>query len=195
MKRKNNCKSHSLLRRICAGSAAVFLSLALSTPLLLPRSEPIISGASTVALSRLGSSGAEVKSIQKALKNAGIYKGGVDGIYGNETRKAVVQFQKNCGLSADGIAGKKTLLYLGITQGGSSSGSSSSQYSNADIALIARVISGESRGEPYEGQVAVGAVILNRIQSSSFPDTVSGVVYQKGAFSCINDSKDRKSGV
>ena len=140
---------------------------------------------SVFALSRLGSSGSEVKQIQQKLKSLGYYKGSVDGIYGTQTKKAVTSFQRNCGITADGICGKTTLLYLGITNSG---GTGSGSYSNSYVELLAKVISAEARGESYEGQVAVGAVILNRVAHPSFPDTLSGVVYQKGAFSCVNDS-------
>ncbi|MDD6729139.1 MAG: spore cortex-lytic enzyme [Eubacteriales bacterium] len=140
---------------------------------------------STYAVSRLGSTGSEVKSIQQKLASLGYYKGSVDGIYGNATKSAVTAFQRNCGITADGICGKTTLLYLGLG-GGSSAGST--QYSSADVELLAKVISAEARGESYEGQVAVGAVILNRVKHPSFPDSISGVVYQNGAFSCVNDS-------
>lgn len=141
---------------------------------------------SSPTLSRLGSRGEEVRQVQTKLKSLGLYTGSVDGIYGTGTQKAVRQFQKNCGLTVDGIAGPKTLLYLGITSGSSSS--SSGGYSSSDIYLLAKVIGAESRGESYTGQVAVGAVVLNRVRHSSFPDTISGVVYQSGAFSCVNDS-------
>ena len=141
---------------------------------------------SVYAVARQGSTGNEVKNIQKKLKELGYYKGEVDGIYGSKTKSAVISFQKNCGLTADGICGKTTLLYLGL--GNSSSSGGSGSYSDADIELLAKVISAEARGESYEGQVAVGAVILNRVAHPSFPDSLSGVVYQKGAFSCVNDS-------
>ena len=141
---------------------------------------------SVYAVARQGSTGNEVKNIQKKLKELGYYKGEIDGIYGSKTKSAVISFQKNCGLTADGICGKTTLLYLGL--GNSSSGGGSGSYSDADIELLAKVISAEARGESYEGQVAVGAVILNRVAHPSFPDSLSGVVYQKGAFSCVNDS-------
>ena len=141
---------------------------------------------SVYAVARQGSTGNEVKSIQKKLKELGYYKGEIDGIYGSKTKSAVISFQKNCGLTADGICGKTTLLYLGL--GNSSSGGGTGSYSDADIELLAKVISAEARGESYEGQVAVGAVILNRVAHPSFPDSLSGVVYQKGAFSCVNDS-------
>lgn len=132
-------------------------------------------------LSTIGSRGSEVRNIQKKLKQLGYYNGSIDGIYGSNTQKAVISFQKNCGLKADGIAGPKTLLYLGL-------GSSTSGYSSNDKYLLAKVIEGESRGESYIGQVAVGAVILNRVDHSSFPDSISGVVYQSGAFDCVYDS-------
>ncbi len=139
---------------------------------------------SVTVLSKLGSQGEEVRQVQKKLKSLGFYSGAVDGIYGTKTKNAVLSFQRSCGLAADGIAGPKTLLYLGLD----SSQSSSSAYSSSDIYLLAKVIEAEARGESYTGQVAVGAVVLNRVKSSSFPDTVSGVVYQKGAFSAVTDS-------
>lgn len=141
---------------------------------------------SVYALSKLGSTGNEVKRVQTKLKELGYYKGSIDGIYGSATKKAVTSFQRNCGITADGICGKQTLLYLGL--GGSSSSNSNSAYSSSDVELLAKVISAEARGESYEGQVAVGAVILNRVAHPSFPDSLSGVIYQKGAFSCVNDS-------
>lgn len=139
------------------------------------------SGISEV-LSKVGSRGNEVRQIQTKLKQLGYYKGSVDGIYGNSTKNAVIAFQKSCGLTADGIAGPKTLLYLGLDSGASSG------FSSNDIYLLAKVIEGEARGESYTGQVAVGAVILNRVDHSSFPDSISGVVYQSGAFDCVYDS-------
>lgn len=141
-----------------------------------------VDSSKTVAvLSKLGSRGDEVRRIQTKLKQLGYYKGAVDGIYGTLTRSAVKAFQKSCGLTVDGIAGPKTLLYLGL------SGGSSGKYSSNDIYLIAKVIAAEGRGESYTGQVAIGAVLLNRVKHASFPDTVSGVVYQKGAFTCVTD--------
>ena len=104
-----------------------------------------------------------------------------------QTKNAVTAFQRNCGITADGIAGPKTLKYLGL--GSSSSASASSgKYSSNDVTLLAKLIAAEARGESYTGQVAVGAVVLNRVKHSSFPDTISGVIYQKGAFSAVNDS-------
>jgi len=143
--------------------------------------EAVFKEESVYALSKLGSTGSEVRKIQTVLKRLGYYTGSVDGIYGSKTKKAVTSFQRDCGLTADGICGPKTLLYLGLS--GSSSG-----YSNEDVTLLAKVISAEARGESYEGQVAVGAVVLNRVAHPSFPDTISGVVYQNGAFSCVYDS-------
>ena len=140
---------------------------------------------SVSTLSKLGSRGDEVRQIQKKLKQLGHYTGNVDGIYGTSTKKAVISFQKSCGITADGIAGAKTLKFLGL---GSSSSSSTSAYSSSDVRLLAKLIAAEARGESYKGQVAVGAVVLNRVQHSSFPDSIAGVIYQKGAFSCVNDS-------
>ena len=133
-----------------------------------------------------GSTGTTVKTIQKKLKNWGYYKGSVDGIFGKKTKEAVKSFQKKNGLTADGIVGKKTLTALGIS---SSNSSVTSNYSNADINLLARLIYGEARGESYTGQVAVGAVVMNRIKSSSFPNTMSGVIYQRYAFTAVDDGQ------
>ena len=142
------------------------------------------------ALSKYGSRGAEVKEIQTRLKKWGYYKGSVDGIYGTATKNAVIKFQKKYGLLADGIAGKKTLAKMGISSGSSSS--NNSNINTSQVNLLARLISAEARGEPYTGQVAVGAVVLNRIDHPSFPNTMSGVIYQKGAFSCLNDGQWNK---
>ena len=140
---------------------------------------------SVSVLSRLGSTGTEVRNIQTVLKRIGLYYGAIDGIYGTQTKNAVTAFQKNCGITVDGIAGPVTLLYLGL---GGSSSANNTGYTDADVQLLAKVISGEARGESYEGQVAVGAVVLNRVAHPSFPDSISGVVYQSGAFSCVYDS-------
>ena len=145
----------------------------------------ILGSVSVSALSKMGSRGTEVKNIQTRLKKWGYYTGSIDGIYGTATKNAVIKFQKNNGLTADGIAGPKTLEKIGLSSG--SSGNTAG--SNADYQLLARIISAEARGEPYTGQVAVGAVVLNRVEHPSFPSTISGVVYQSGAFSCLYDGQ------
>ena len=137
-------------------------------------------------LSRYGSRGDEVKQIQTKLKNWGYYNGSVDGIYGSKTVEAVKYFQRKNGLTADGIAGTKTLSAMGIRNSGSS-GATASNDSNLN--LLSRLIFGEARGEPYVGQVAVGAVVLNRVKSSSFPNTIAGVIYQNGAFDVVSDGQ------
>ncbi len=134
-------------------------------------------------LSKVGSRGSEVKAIQEKLKDRGIYKGSVDGIYGTATQKAVKTFQKQQGLTQDGIAGPATLKKLGISIGNTPAAT------QTNINLLARIISAESRGEPYNGQVAVGACVLNRVEHPSFPDTLSGVIYQKGAFTAVVDGQ------
>lgn len=141
-----------------------------------------LSSLTVFSLSKFGSHSEEVRQIQKKLKNWGYYEGQIDGIFGSETKKAVIAFQKKNGLTADGIAGKNTLAAMGI-YGADDTGNSS------DYNLLARIISAEARGEPYMGQVAVGAVVLNRVEHPSFPDTLSGVVYQQGAFSCLYDGQ------
>jgi len=138
------------------------------------------------ALSKYGSRGTEVRTIQEKLKRWGYYSGSVDGIYGSQTVSAVKKFQKKNGLTVDGIAGTQTLKAMGIT---SSSLSSSSSNNSSNVNLLARVVYGEARGEPYTGQVAVAAVVLNRVKSSKFPNTISGVVYQSGAFDAVADGQ------
>ena len=144
-------------------------------------------------LSKMGSRGSEARTIQTKLKNWGYFFDKVDGIYGEKTRDAVIWFQKKNGLTADGIAGPATLKAMGIysssDSGASGSGTGGGKYSQSDYNLLARLISAEARGESYTGQVAVGAVVLNRVEHPSFPHTISGVIYQKGAFSCLDDGQ------
>ena len=139
------------------------------------------------ALSKYGSRGDEVKQIQTKLKRWGYYNGNVDGIFGSQTQEAVRYFQRKNGLTVDGIAGPATLKAMGIYNSNNSSSSSSSNSSNVN--LLARLIYGEARGEPYTGQVAVGAVVMNRVKSSSFPNTIAGVIYQSGAFDAVRDGQ------
>lgn len=137
------------------------------------------------ALSKYGSRGNEVTQIQTKLKRWGYYNGSVDGIYGNKTVEAVKYFQRKNGLTVDGIAGSKTLAAMGI----SSSSSGGTTSSNTNVSLLAKLVYGEARGEPYTGQVAVAAVVLNRVKSSSFPNTIAGVIYQSGAFDAVSDGQ------
>ena len=133
------------------------------------------------AVYKQGSTGSTVSQIQTKLKNWGYYGGKVDGIYGSRTVSAVKSFQKKNGLAADGICGSKTLAALGISSG--------TNAKSGSVDFLARLISAEARGEPYVGQVAVGAVVLNRMEHPSFPNTMSGVIYQTGAFTCITDGQ------
>lgn len=143
----------------------------------------VFTDAEQPALSQLGSSGKEVTAIQEKLKERGLFKVGVTGYYGEQTRDAVLRFQKQQGIKQTGVAGPATLKALGISIGTIPSAT------EANINLLARIISAEARGEPYTGQVAVGAVILNRIEHPSFPDTLAGVIYQNGAFTAIVDGQ------
>ena len=142
-----------------------------------------ISPETAPAISQYGSRGNEVKAVQQALKDRGLFNSDVTGYYGPITEAAVKRFQKQQGISQTGIAGPATLKALGISIG------SVPAATEANISLLARIISAEARGEPYEGQVAVGAVILNRIEHPSFPDTLSGVIFQKGAFTAVTDGQ------
>lgn len=142
---------------------------------------------SVPALSKEGSRGEEVRQIQTVLKDMGYYyDGSVDGVYGTQTRNAVTSYQRDHGFNPDGIAGPATLKALGIQ---TDSTNTNGQYSDSDITLLANLISAEARGESFEGQVAVGAVILNRVEHPSFPDTIAGVAYQPGAFTAITDGQ------
>ncbi len=140
-----------------------------------------------VAAVRKGDSGSKVKEIQRKLNELGFSVGNVDGIFGSKTLAAVKNFQKSRGLTVDGIVGTNTAKALGISLSSGSSGNSN--YSGGDIYLLAKTIHAEARGEPYIGQVAVGAVVLNRVKSSSFPNTISGVVYQPWAFTAVHDGQ------
>lgn len=140
------------------------------------------------AVIKQGNTGTQVRTIQKKLKNWGYYKGSVDGIFGSKTKEAVKYFQRKNGLTVDGIVGPKTLAALGIKDSSSNTNATGS-YSDADVQLLARLIYGEARGESYVGQVAVGAVVMNRIKSASFPNTMSGVIYQSYAFTAVDDGQ------
>lgn len=140
----------------------------------------------TQALSKTGSSGSEVRQIQTRLKNWGYYKGAVDGIYGSRTKAAVEAFQRKNGLVVDGVAGPATLTAMGLPAG---TKPAVSNTSDSNVDLLARIIYGEARGEPYTGMVAVGAVVLNRVADSRFPKTIAGVIYQAGAFDAVADGQ------
>jgi len=134
-----------------------------------------------------GSTGDEVAAVQKKLKQWGYYSGSVDGVFGYATERAVRWFQEKNGLTVDGVVGEKTAAAMGLNLKGTVS--ASTRPASGDVYLLAQCIYSESRGEPYKGQVAVGAVVLNRVKSSAFPNSISGVVYQKGAFSAVDDGQ------
>lgn len=169
-------------KRLCL-ALAVLLSVSMVLVALVP--------AVKAASYKKGSSGAVVTQIQTKLKSWGYYTGTVDGIYGSGTERAVRAFQQKNGLTVDGKAGDQTLAAMGLSAGGGNSSNSggSGGASSSQVDLLARLISAEARGEPYSGQVAVGAVVLNRIKHPSFPNTLPGVIYQSGAFTCITDGQ------
>lgn len=137
-----------------------------------------------------GSRGETVRRVQQKLKQWGYYKGDIDGVFGQDTYDAVVYFQKRNGLASDGVAGDETLAAMGLSGGSGRVVAASAASSHAgDVELLARLIHGEARGEPYVGMVAVGAVVLNRVKSSSFPNTIAGVIYQAGAFDAVADGQ------
>ena len=197
---------------LAIGAVALALTAAVTTGIAAykftaqPIADTALELAQEAAVLRQGSTGGEVKEVQRRLKQWGYYTGAVDGIFGAGTKKAVIAFQKKNGLTADGIVGKATFAALGMNDsynalngGGSSSGSSgssgsgsssgSSSYTSSDLYVLAKCIYAEGRGESYTGQVAIGAVIMNRVKSKSFPNTIAGVVYQNGAFTAVSDGQ------
>ncbi len=179
------------MKKIIKITALILMVTAMSICAFTITSAPQTQTTAYAAVLQQGSRGVSVKTLQTKLKNWGYYKGSVDGIFGAKTKEAVKYFQRRNGLTADGIVGKKTLAALGMSassSGNESSGNNTS-YSDADVALLARLIYGEARGESYVGQVAVGAVVMNRIKSSSFPNTMSGVIYQRYAFTAVDDGQ------
>ena len=137
------------------------------------------------ALSKYGSRGSEVTTIQTKLKRWGYYNGAIDGVFGTQTLNAVKAFQRKNGLTVDGVAGTKTLNAMGIT----SSTSTSTSTNSSDLNLLTHIVYAEARGEVYAGQVAIAAVVLNRVKSSSFPNSIAGVIYQPGAFTAVSDGQ------
>lgn len=170
--------------------------LALVLAVIIALNCMMIIGIQTIAAEtyQVGDQGDTVRIIQQKLIRWGYLDGTADGIFGSATQEGVKSFQRTNGLTADGIVGTATLKALGISVGSGTSsaagnsGSTSAQQQGS-LDLLARVISAEARGEPYSGQVAVGAVILNRVNHPSFPNTIAGVVYQAGAFSCMDDGQ------
>ncbi len=181
---------HRLNKKVCGGFAMSrekkILVLALAVIFAVNIFIIALAQHASADLYKKGSSGPTVTEIQTRLKNWGYYSGSVDGVYGSQTEKAVRWFQQKNGLQADGQVGDLTLAALGMTPTGNGGGGGGSDGS---LDLLARLISAEARGEPYEGQVAVGAVVLNRVEHPSFPNSISGVIYQPGAFSCLDDGQ------
>lgn len=179
---------------IGAATLALTVTAALTSAYGISRAQSSAETAQTVVLEtavlRQGDRGGEVKEVQRRLKLWGYYDGAVDGVFGAGTKKAVVAFQKKNGLNADGVVGKATYQALGMNDSYNAlAGKGSSNYTSNDLYLMAKAIYAEGRGESYTGQVAIGAVILNRVKSPEFPNTVAGVIYQKGAFTAVDDGQ------
>ncbi len=180
---------------LLGGAAAGGTALALAR---MPEESALV--AVETAVLRQGSTGGEVQEVQRRLRNWGYYSGAVDGIFGAGTRRAVIAFQQKNGLTADGVVGMATYKALGMNdsyrvlagqdQGGQGGqGGGVNGHTSSDLYLMAKAIYAEGRGESYTGQVAIGAVIVNRVKSPQFPNTVAGVIYQKGAFTAVDDGQ------
>ena len=163
------------MKRMCAALAAVIFCLAVSTA----------QGQAAVAW---GSRGDDVYRVQAKLRQYGYYSGALDGIFGQDTYEAVTWFQRRNSLTPDGVVGAATAAALGITLGGSVQ-NTAAPATESESYLLARLVHGEARGEPYTGKVAVAAVVLNRVRSAAFPNTISGVIFQAGAFDCVRDGQ------
>ena len=179
-------KNKLFISIICALIVVACFTTAIVYP-LTANNNIVADGTLEIAAIRKGDSGSKVKEIQRKLNEYGFSVGSVDGIFGSKTLAAVKNFQKSRGLVVDGIVGTATAKALGISLSSGSSGNSN--YSGGDVYLLAKTIHAEARGEPYIGQVAVGAVVLNRVKSSSFPNTISGVVYQPWACTAVHDGQ------
>ena len=136
-----------------------------------------------------GDKGQDVTKIQQRLRQYGYMDAPADGIFGQATYNAVIRFQKKNGLKADGVVGPATAAALGVALSGSGGSAAAGSYNESEIYTLARLVHAEARGEPYVGKVAVAAVVLNRVRSASFPNTISGVIYQAGAFDCVADGQ------
>jgi len=149
----------------------------------------VLSAQAALAAVGWGDRGSEVRQVQQRLRQYGYLDGPADGVFGPATYEAVVWFQRKNGLKADGVVGPATLAALGIPLSSSGSAQAGADYNESEIYTLARLVHAEARGEPYVGKVAVAAVVLNRVKSAAFPNTVSGVIYQAGAFDCVTDGQ------
>lgn len=182
-------KENKIFEKVTLSALLLLLLAVIIGSMIIPRvllgSESYDDDLNSTFLVKMGSSGSSVKEIQRKLNEKGYSVGAVDGIFGSKTQSAVKKFQQANGLKVDGIVGNETAKKLGI----SLSGGGNSGYSGTDTYLLAKCIYAEARGEPYIGQVAVGAVVLNRVRSSSFPNSISGVIYQPWAFTAVHDGQ------
>ena len=167
------------MNRLRRGAALALAVLALAVSLA--------PGALAAKVLEVGSSGSDVTRVQQKLIQWGYLTGAADGKYGEKTKNAVAAFQRKNGLTADGRVGPATAAAMGVTLSGGSMQAASASIISADHRLLSKLVYAEARGETYKGQVAVAAVVLNRVASASFPNTISGVIYQSGAFSCVSN--------
>lgn len=178
-------------RRLVIGLAVTSLMITLA---IAYKGLPVAQAQNIPTVS-LGSRGPNVTLLQQRLQQWGYYSGSLDGVFGRATDEAVRRFQARNGITVDGVVGRSTWSSLGLLRQVSPSNAATPAQAGAstvgnrseNLELLARVIAGEAEGEPYVGQVAVGAVILNRINHPEFPNTLAGVVYQPHAFESVTN--------
>ncbi|MGO0123438.1 spore cortex-lytic enzyme [Desulfothermobacter acidiphilus] len=137
-----------------------------------------------------GSTGWQVTRVQQRLAQWGYYDGPIDGVFGYQTWKAVRYFQWKNGLAVDGVVGPDTWAALGFPSYTPTPAVSRGYATDRDaVLLLARLIMGEAADEPFEGKVAVGAVVLNRMRHPNFPHSIPGVIFQPGAFESVSNGQ------
>jgi N-acetylmuramoyl-L-alanine amidase len=170
---KPNRRYLILLKKIAVLSAFVLIA-AISLAVVIDQNPVQANGPEL----NQGDTGGYVWDLQHRLQQLGLYQQHMDGYFGPITQQAVHQFQQNAGLTVDGTVGSETWNVL-----------RENTLTEDEIEKMAKMVYGEARGESFEGQVAVAAVILNRLESPEFPDTIEGVLFEDLAFTAVADGQ------